>query len=161
MQPTYPEEPQGQPPYGQQPGQPGGPAGGQPGGPPPGGPGGGQPGGPGGGYPGGPGGPPPGGQPTPGGGYPGQPSNGLGVTALILGIAAIPLVCCFYIGVPLGIVAVVLGWLGKQKAERGEATNRGQAMAGLICGAVAVVLGILLLLAVVVFNVVDWDVPTH
>ena len=67
----------------------------------------------------------------------------------------------FYIGIPLGIAAVVLGWLGKQKADRGEATNRGQALAGLICGAIAVVIGILLLLLLVVFNVIDWDVPMN
>ncbi len=85
----------------------------------------------------------------------------MGLTALILGIIAIPLVCCFYIGIPLGIAAVVLGWLGKQKADRGEATNRGQALAGLICGAIAVVIGILLLLLLVVFNVIDWDVPMN
>lgn len=141
MQPTNPDEPQGQPPYGQQPpgqppygagpGQPGGPASGQPPGA------------------------------TPHGGSPEQPSNGMGLTALILGIIAIPLVCCAYLGIPLGIVAVVLGWLGKGKAERGEATNRGQALAGLICGAIAVILGILLLLLLVIFNVVDWDLPTN
>lgn len=141
MQPTQPEQPQGQPPHGQQPGQPGGPGYGPGGGAPP--PGGGQ---------------PPGATPH---GYPQQPSNGMGLTALILGIIAIPLVCCFYIGIPLGIAAVVLGWLGKQKADRGEATNRGQALAGLICGAIAVVIGILLLLLLVVFNVIDWDVPMN
>lgn len=85
----------------------------------------------------------------------------MGVIALILGIAAIPLVCCVYLGIPLGIAAIVLGWIGKRKAERGEATNRGQAVAGLICGAVAVVLGVLLLLLVVVFNVADWDFPAN
>ncbi len=38
---------------------------------------------------------------------------------------------------------MVLGVLGKQKADRGEATNRGQAMAGIICGGIAVALGLL------------------
>lgn len=72
---------------------------------------------------------------------------------MILGIVAIPLVCCFYIGVPVGIAAVVLGFMGKQKADQGLATNRGMALAGLICGAVAIVLGILFVILAVVLNV--------
>lgn len=71
-----------------------------------------------------------------------QPSNGLGLAAMIVGIAALPLLCCFGFGLLPGIVAVVLGFLGKQKADQGEATNRGQALAGMICGGVAVVLGL-------------------
>jgi hypothetical protein len=74
---------------------------------------------------------------------------------MILGIAAIPLVCCLGIGIPLGIAAAITGWLGKQKAEQGLANNRGQAMAGLICGAVAVGLGVLWIIFAVVLNVVN------
>ncbi|QSB15617.1 DUF4190 domain-containing protein [Natronosporangium hydrolyticum] len=61
---------------------------------------------------------------------------------MIVGIAAIPLVCCFGFGILAGIVAVVLGFLGKQKADQGLATNRGQALTGIICGAVAAGLGL-------------------
>jgi hypothetical protein len=74
---------------------------------------------------------------------------------MILGIASIPLVCCFYLGIPLGIAAAITGWMGKQKAEQGLANNRGQAMAGLICGAVAVGLGIVFIILAVVLNVVN------
>lgn len=74
---------------------------------------------------------------------------------MILGIASIPLVCCFYLGIPLGIAAAVTGWMGKQKAEQGLANNRGQAMAGLICGAVAVGIGILFIILAVVLRVVN------
>ncbi|MFI9639533.1 DUF4190 domain-containing protein [Micromonospora sp. NPDC051925] len=84
----------------------------------------------------------------PGAGYPspqGQ-QNTLGLLSMILGIAAIPLVCCIYLGIPVGIGAVVTGWLGRQKANQGLAGNGGQAVAGLVCGAIAVTLGILLLL---------------
>jgi hypothetical protein len=93
--------------------------------------------------------PPVGGAPGPGGQ---QPSNGLGLAAMIVGIVSIPLVCCFYLGIPGGIVAVILGFLGKQKADRGEATNRGQAMAGIITGAVALLLGILAIVLIVVLG---------
>jgi hypothetical protein len=65
---------------------------------------------------------------------------------MILGIAAIPLACCAYTGVPVGIAAIVLGLMGKQKADQGLATNRGMAIAGLSCGAVAILLGLLVVL---------------
>jgi hypothetical protein len=81
----------------------------------------------------------------PAGGQQPAPNNTLGLVSMILGIVAIPLVCCFYLGIPVGIAAGVLGYLGKQKAEQGLATNRGQAMAGLICGAVALGFGVLLI----------------
>jgi hypothetical protein len=74
---------------------------------------------------------------------PGQVSNTLGLVSMILGIASIPLVCCWGIGTLTGIAAAVLGFLGKKRAEQGLATNRGQALAGLICGAVAAGLGII------------------
>jgi hypothetical protein len=76
----------------------------------------------------------------------GQPSNTQGLLAMIFGIAALPLVCCFGIGIPLGIVAAVLGFLGKRKADQGLATNSGQALTGLILGAIAAVGGIVLII---------------
>ena len=121
-QPPYGQQPpQGQPPYAQQPPQYGQPYAAQPG----------Q-------YPG---------YESGGHGAPtGQPSNTQGLIAMILGIAAIPLLCCWGIGIPVGIAAGVLGYLGKRKVDQGLATNRGQALTGLICGAVAVVIGIVLII---------------
>src|SRR3954453_1975211 len=91
--------------------------------------------------------PPPYGAPPPGyGGQPGGPgpnNNTQGLVGMILGIASIPLLCCLYLGLPVGIAAVVLSYLGLNKVKAGVATNRGQALAGLICGAVAIVLGII------------------
>jgi uncharacterized membrane protein len=95
--------------------------------------------------------------PPPGPPAGGQQNNTFGLVSMILGIVAIPLVCCFWLGVPLGIGAGVLGFLGKQKADQGLANNRGQALAGLICGGVAVVLGILLLLAL--FAIPSFNMP--
>ncbi|MEU7867908.1 DUF4190 domain-containing protein [Dactylosporangium sp. NPDC049140] len=96
--------------------------------------------------------------PTSGGAYPaagyqapygqpgGQPSNTLGLVGMILGIASIPLVCCFYLGLPLGIAGVVVSYLGMNKVKQGLANNRGMALAGIICGAIGAVLGLLLLI---------------
>jgi serine/threonine-protein kinase len=78
-------------------------------------------------------------QPRPLAGLPGQPQNTLGMLALIFGILSLPLAfCCSFLGVPLGVAAVVLGVLGIRKAAAGLATNRGMALAGLIWGGIGV-----------------------
>lgn len=98
-------------------------------------------------------------QPAHGGaGAMGQPqgqNNTLGLIAMILGIIAIPLgLCCGLFGSPFGIAAIVLGFLGKKKADEGQASNRGQAMAGIICGAVGIVLGII---SVALNQLINWE----
>jgi hypothetical protein len=75
-----------------------------------------------------------------------QPNNTLGLLSLILGIASLPMLFCFGLGLPAGVAAVVLGVLGKRRADDGEATNRGQAIAGMICGAVGATLTLLAIL---------------
>jgi hypothetical protein len=104
--------------------------------------------------------PPPsyGAQPPYGAG-PTPPQNTQGLVGMILGIAAIPLLCCFYLGLPVGIAAVVVSYLGLNKAKAGLATNRSQALAGLICGAIAVVLGI----AGLIYSIVagTWNMSSY
>ena len=104
---------------------------------------------PGGGYPGGY--PPP--PPQPYSGYnppPAGPRNGLGIAALVVAIIALISVVG---GVVLGIVAVVLGFLGWQRAKRGEATNGGVAIAGIVLGILSIIEAIVVIvLSVWVFN---------
>jgi Na+/H+ antiporter NhaD/arsenite permease-like protein len=99
--------------------------------------------------------PPPG--QGPGGSYPagGYPAtgrrNGIGVAALVIGVVALVLVLLLLfspLGVLLGLIAVVLGILGLVRANRGEADNRGQAVAGLVTGAIALLLGIFFTISV-------------
>ncbi|GIF77583.1 DUF4190 domain-containing protein [Asanoa siamensis] len=98
--------------------------------------------------------------PPQGYGQPAQPqNNALGLAALIVGIASIPLVCCWPLGLATGIAGVVLSHLGKQKAAQGLANNRGQAHAGFICGIVGTALAVLSLLLGVVFSVIDLPTP--
>ncbi|MFI9807981.1 DUF4190 domain-containing protein [Streptomyces sp. NPDC052301] len=80
---------------------------------------------------------------APGYGMPMQPSNGMGTTGLVLGIIGV--VCSltvflWFFGVILGILAIIFGAIGRGKANRGEATNKGAATAGLVCGIVATVI---------------------
>jgi len=63
----------------------------------------------------------------------------LGIVGLVLSV--IPLL--FVIGLPLGILAIVFGAIGIRRATRGEATNRGQAITGLVTGLIAVVIAII------------------
>ncbi len=71
--------------------------------------------------------------------------NGVGVTALVVGVVALVLavlVIFFPIAAVLGIIAVVLGIVGISRASRGEADNRGQAIAGLVTGLIALIIAI-------------------
>ena len=110
-------------------------------------------------------GPPVGYGPTPGFPQPTQVGYGYGavppknetlaVVALVLGIAAIPMLCLCGSGVVAGIAAVVCGILGRKKIKEspGTLTGDGMALAGLITGAVAVALGVAYFFAVIVLNV--------
>jgi hypothetical protein len=97
-------------------------------------------------------GPPPGAPAGPPGGQ-----NTQGLVGMILGIVSIPLACCAYIGIPVGIAGLVFSWLGLKKANEGLASNRSQAMAGLICSAVGVVLGIAILILSFSMSTFDWQ----
>jgi hypothetical protein len=78
----------------------------------------------------------------------GRPRNGVGIAALIVGILGLLLSVTVFLGIPLGILAVVLGLAGRGRAKRGEATNGGFALAGTILGVVAVLVGVAIVTAV-------------
>jgi len=88
-------------------------------------------------------GPPPYGAPTgtPPYGRPGgaPPRNGLGTAALVLGIVGLAL-SIVLIGALPGVLAIILGFVGRARARRREATNGGAALAGIITGVLAVVI---------------------
>jgi hypothetical protein len=78
-------------------------------------------------------------------GWPGlqpMPSNGMGTASLVVGIISAVIFCLWPIAIILGMLALIFGTIGRGKARRGEATNPGQALAGIICGAVGLVLGL-------------------
>ena len=106
--------------------------------------------------------------PPPGGGYPGGypppppapysgftpppvgPKNGLGIAALVVAIIALFSVVG---GIVLGVVAIILGVLGLQRARRGEATNGGIAIAGIVLGILSIIEAIVVIvLSVWAFN---------
>lgn len=66
----------------------------------------------------------------------GMRRNGLGTAALVLGIVSF---CAFSFVIP-PVLAVVFGVIGRNRAKRGEATNKGVATAGLVLGSITLVL---------------------
>ncbi|MFF9057145.1 DUF4190 domain-containing protein [Streptomyces sp. NPDC014882] len=83
-------------------------------------------------------------------GMPPAPSNGMGITAMVLGIVAAVGFCLWPVAIVVGVLALIFGLIGRSKANRGEATNPGQALAGIICGAVGLVLGVGLAVLIIV-----------
>jgi hypothetical protein len=80
-----------------------------------------------------------------------MPSNGMGTAGLVLGIIAAILFVLWPLSIVLGVLAVIFGLIGRAKARRGEATNPGQALAGVICGAVGLVLAVGVFVLIIVF----------
>ena len=75
----------------------------------------------------------------------GPRKNGVGVAALVIGVVSLVLallVLFFPIAALLGLIAVILGFVGISRASRGEADNRGQAIAGLVTGLLALLLAV-------------------
>lgn len=65
---------------------------------------------------------------------PGDPRsrNGFGIAALVLGLFALLLSWTIIGGVLFGILALIFGLLGRARAKRGEATNGGMSVAGVV-----------------------------
>jgi hypothetical protein len=76
-----------------------------------------------------------------------RPKNGLGVASLVLGVASLVAVASFIlfpVALIGGIVGTVIGIMALIRLERGQGTNRGQAIAGLVCSGIGLILAIVL-----------------
>jgi hypothetical protein len=78
-------------------------------------------------------------------GAPGPKTNGLAIAGMVVGIAAIPLICLCGVGFFMGIVAIILSAIARRqiRESNGAAGGSGMALAGLICGIVATALGVI------------------
>ncbi|MEU7166504.1 DUF4190 domain-containing protein [Streptomyces morookaense] len=74
-----------------------------------------------------------------------RPDNALGTAAMVLGIVGIVFSPTIVFGVILGVLAIVLGAIGRNKARTGLANNGGQALAGLVLGSAALLATALML----------------
>ncbi|MFF2960382.1 DUF4190 domain-containing protein [Streptomyces sp. NPDC057963] len=82
--------------------------------------------------------------------------NGLGISALVLGIIGavsglIPFM--FWLAGILGVIALILGLAGRGRAKRGGATNKGMATFGAVLGLISLILTVVG--AVITYKVVD------
>ncbi|MGY4902447.1 DUF4190 domain-containing protein [Streptomyces sp. 900116325] len=71
--------------------------------------------------------------------------NGLGISALILGIIGavsglIPFL--FWLAGILGVIALILGLVGRGRVKRGEASNKGATTFGAVLGLIALILSV-------------------
>ncbi len=83
--------------------------------------------------------------PPPYGGYPPQaaaPKNGLGIASLVLAVIGLLSVATVFAPLALGVVAVIFGFIGHARAKRGTANNGGVAIAGIVLGGLAIVVGL-------------------
>ncbi|NEB73971.1 DUF4352 domain-containing protein [Streptomyces sp. SID14478] len=82
--------------------------------------------------------------------------NGLGTAALILGVIGVLsglLPILFWLAGTLGVIALILGLTGRGRAKRGEATNKGVALAGVLLALAS--LGLAVFGAYTTFKAVD------
>jgi hypothetical protein len=92
------------------------------------------------------------------------PRNGFGIAALVLGligvvVGIIPFL--FWLAVILGVIGLIFGFIGRGRANRGEATNGTMALWGIITSAIAVVLSIVgLVILVGAFEELEEDIST-
>lgn len=67
------------------------------------------------------------------------PANGMGTAALVLGILGL-----FLFPIIFSILAIIFGSVGIGRVNRGQATNKGASVTGLVLGIVGLVLGLIL-----------------
>ena len=76
-----------------------------------------------------------------------RPGNGMGVAALVVGVASLVAAVSFVLfplGLLGGLVAAILGGIAVTRGRADGATNSGPAIAGIVCGVLALVIGIVL-----------------
>jgi hypothetical protein len=74
-----------------------------------------------------------------------RPGNGLGVAALVLGVASLVAALSFVLfplALPAGLLAVILGGIAVSRGRTRGATSQGQAIAGIVCGILALIVAI-------------------
>ncbi len=89
---------------------------------------------------------------VPGQGQPyGRPAarNGLAITSLILGILALATSWLSFPGIILGVLAVIFGGIALARARTDRVSNKGMAIAGLVTGVLAAVVGTVLVIVAV------------
>jgi len=75
-----------------------------------------------------------------------EPGSGMAVASLVLGILSIVTFWAWFLVVPLSIVGIILGALGRRSVSR-----RGIAIAGLVCSIIGLAVFLIVYIAVAAF----------
>jgi heme/copper-type cytochrome/quinol oxidase subunit 2 len=76
------------------------------------------------------------------------PMSGMAVASLVTGILALVFnICVLSLSIPLAVLAVIFGFVAKSRANQGEVSGKGLAIAGIVCG--CVVLGFLAIVGLI------------
>jgi hypothetical protein len=86
---------------------------------------------------------------------PARPRNGFAIAAVVLGLLALVLSWTIVGGIVFGILALIFGLLGRGRAKRGEATNGGLSLAGVVLG----VIGLIIAIGLILFGVSLYNSP--
>ena len=74
-----------------------------------------------------------------------RPANGLGVAALVLGVASLVAAVSFVLfplALPGGLLAAILGGIAVSRGRTRGVTSNGLAIAGIVCGVLALVVAV-------------------
>lgn len=76
------------------------------------------------------------------------PSNTLSLISMIVGIVSAVASCLCFVSIPTGVVAVILGFVGRNQINRSGGTQRGSgmALAGILTGAFGTAIGVLFII---------------
>lgn len=85
--------------------------------------------------------PPPGSYPPPAA----PQQNGVAIAAMVTGIVSLVFFWLFFIGIPAGIVGVILGFVGLNKSKQMNGVGRGMAITGLVTGAIGIVVSVVII----------------
>lgn len=94
-------------------------------------------------------------------------SNGMAIASLIIGIFALILSWTVVLGIILGALALIFGFLGKKKAHTDPSVGgRGMAIAGIVLAFIGIAIAALIIILVVVlattaFSFVPWQFFTY
>ena len=80
----------------------------------------------------------------------------LPIISLVLGVLAFVTICC-YGGLPLGLAAVITGYLGMKNADQNPQKygGKGMAIGGLIMGAIGLVSGIIFIIFAIISSIAN------
>lgn len=83
------------------------------------------------------------------------PTNGKSIASMVLGILNLLLIFMPYISAILGILAIILSAISFKEIQRHGEAGKGMAVAGLVCGIVGTIFGLIILAIIIIVIVAE------